>query len=96
MSGLARPTSGQRPEADVHKASVADTLTRLFEGTQSRLNVASDSGFDKPVNRSATAAAKVFNGWGEREALPSIRKNGRYIKDQEKVATSEMTKAEQA
>ena len=56
----------------------------------------SESGLYKLIMRSDKPEAKAFQNWVTREVLPSIRKNGGYIKDQEKVATGEMSGEELA
>lgn len=60
------------------------------------LTLISESGLYKLVMRSDKPQAKTFQDWVTREVLPSIRKNGGYIKDQEKVATGEMAPQELA
>jgi prophage antirepressor-like protein len=47
----------------------------------------SESGLYKLIMRSDKPEAKQFQDWIAKEVLPSIRKNGGYIKDQEKVLT---------
>lgn len=56
----------------------------------------SESGLYKLIMRSDKPEAKTFQDWVTREVLPSIRKNGGYVKDQEKVATGEMSGEELA
>ena len=64
----------------------------LFEGTKApRLRLVSESGLYKLIMRSDKPAAREFQDWVTRTVLPSIRKDGIYVKGQEKVATGEMT-----
>lgn len=51
----------------------------------------SEAGQYKMVMRSNKPDAEAFQDWIAREVLPSIRKHGAYVKDQEKVATGEMS-----
>lgn len=46
--------------------------------------VLSESGLYKLIMRSNKPEAKAFQDWVTREVLPSIRKNGGYVKDQER------------
>ena len=62
----------------------------------SQASIISESGMYKLVNRSDKERAKKFQHWITAEVLPSIRKNGGYIKDQEKVVTGEMSMQELA
>lgn len=55
-----------------------------------------ESGLNALVFTSRKPEARAFRKWVTSVVLPSIRKNGGYIKDQEKVATGEMTTAELA
>jgi prophage antirepressor-like protein len=66
-----------------------------IRGTQ-RLRIVSESGMYKIVSRSDRPEAREFQDWIARVVLPSIRKNGGYIKDQEKVVTGEMSPQELA
>lgn len=50
-----------------------------------------ESGLYKLIMRSDKQEAKAFQDWITKEVLPSIRKHGAYVKDQEKVATGEMS-----
>ena len=56
----------------------------------------SEAGQYKMVMRSNKPDAQDFQDWIARVVLPSIRKNGGYIKDQEKVVTGEMSMQELA
>lgn len=48
----------------------------------------SESGLYKLVMRSDKPEAKSFQDWVTKDVLPAIRKDGAYIKDEEKVATA--------
>lgn len=52
--------------------------------------VISESGLYKLVMRSDKPEAKVFQNWVTKEVLPAIRKDGGYIKGEEKLKTGEM------
>lgn len=78
-----------------------DEFQRLPRGLASgkgmgRAVIVSESGLYKLAMRSDKPEAKAFQDWVAREVLPSIRKNGAYVKDQEKVATGEMSPMELA
>jgi prophage antirepressor-like protein len=69
----------------------------IFEGDRApSQTMMAESGLYKFALRSTKPEAKAFQNWVTREVLPSIRKNGGYIKDQEKVATGEMSGEELA
>lgn len=70
---------------------------RINGGRYGRPNLLiTESGLYKLVMRSDKEKAKEFQDWVTRDVLPSIRKNGGYIKDQEKVASGEMSLQELA
>lgn len=54
----------------------------------------SEPGLYKVLQRSRRPEALTFDRWVRHKVLPSIRKNGGYVKDQEKVATGEMAPQE--
>lgn len=58
-----------------------------------RIILVSESGLYKVIMRAqrSNPAAKDFQDWVTKEVLPRIRKNGGYIKDEEKVATGEVS-----
>jgi prophage antirepressor-like protein len=60
------------------------TLFGLSPGKQ--MVLISESGLYKLIMRSDKPLAKPFQDWVTKEVLPSIRKNGGYVKDQEKVS----------
>lgn len=49
------------------------------------VNAVAESGLYKLVLRSDKATAKLFQDWVTREVLPRIRKDGMYVKDEEKI-----------
>lgn len=71
------------------------THPELFSGSTWHGVVISEAGLYRLVLRSDKPEAKSFQDWVTKEVLPRIRKDGGYIKDEEKVATGEIT-AEQA
>lgn len=56
--------------------------------------IISESGLYKLVMRSDKPQARSFQNWVTRDVLPAIRKDGGYIKGEEKVATGEMSEDE--
>lgn len=54
----------------------------------------SESGLYKLIMRSDKPAARKFQDWVTRDVLPAIRKDGMYVKGEEKVATGEMSEDE--
>jgi prophage antirepressor-like protein len=59
-----------------------------------RVTVICESGLYKLVLRSDKPEAKVFQDWVTKEALPAIRKDGAYFKDEEKGRTGELSEDE--
>lgn len=55
------------------------------------LSVISESGLYKFVLRSDKPQAKPFQDWVTKEVLPAIRKDGMYVKGEEKVRTGELS-----
>jgi len=58
------------------------------------LVIISESGLYKFIMRSNKPQAKAFQNWVTKVVLPAIRKDGGYIKDEEKVATGGMSEDE--
>ena len=58
------------------------------------MKIISESGLYKLVMRSDKKEAKAFQDWVTKVVLPAIRKDGAYIKGEEKVATGEMNEDE--
>ena len=54
------------------------------------LKYVAESGLYRILNRSNSSKAKTFERWVTKEVLPSIRKNGGYIMNQENMATEEI------
>lgn len=69
----------------LHKVSAPAALTYLFEGPRGRIALISESGLYKTIMRSDKPQAKVFQDWVTREVLPAIRKDGMYVKGEEKI-----------
>nr|WP_211248765.1 Bro-N domain-containing protein [Acidocella facilis] len=59
-----------------------------------RANFISESGLYKLVMRSDKPEARQFQDWVTREVLPAIRKDGMYVKGEEKVRTGELSEDE--
>lgn len=67
----------------------------LFDGSKApRIRLVSESGLYKLVMRSDKPEAKRFQDWVTKAVLPAIRKDGAYIRDEEKVVTGEMSEDE--
>jgi prophage antirepressor-like protein len=58
------------------------------------MTIVSESGLYKLVMRSDKPEARSFQDWVTRDVLPSIRKDGGYIMDEEKLKTGEMDEDE--
>ncbi|MGE4480819.1 BRO-N domain-containing protein [Acidocella sp.] len=58
------------------------------------MNIISESGLYKLVMRSDNPEARQFQDWVTREVLPAIRKDGMYVKGEEKVRTGELSEDE--
>ena len=69
-------------------AEVKPLHFKLGSGKSRRL--ISESGLYKLVMRSDKPEAKAFQDWVTKDVLPAIRKDGAYVKDEEKVVTGEM------
>jgi len=89
--------------ADVCRAleisNTTDALTRLDDDEKSRLNLGLSGGVTNCVNEpglyslvlgSRKPEAKAFKRWITHEVIPSIRKNGGYIKGQENMSDEEL------
>lgn len=69
-------------------------MCHLFNSTAGRVSVISESGLYKLVMRSDKWEARAFQDWVTKVVLPAIRKDGAYVKDEEKVATGEVSEDE--
>lgn len=63
----------------------------IFGSPARNVSLISEPGLYTLIMRSDKQEAKEFQDWVTRDVLPAIRKDGAYVKDQEKVATGEMT-----
>lgn len=61
---------------------------------EKEVRLISESGLYKLVMRSDKPEARQFQDWVTRDVLPAIRKDGGYIKGEEKVLTGEMSEEE--
>nr|WP_319531356.1 BRO family protein [uncultured Cohaesibacter sp.] len=84
------------PNLTVEDVDQHRVLMNLRDGRQQRRPMwcLSESGLYKLVMRSDKPQAKAFQDWVTRDVLPAIRKNGGYVKGQEKLVTGEMSNAE--
>lgn len=88
--GLTNPTIALRALDDGEKGvSQIKTL-----GGRQTVNIISESGLYKLVLRSDKPQAKPFQDWVTKEVLPAIRKDGAYIRGEEKLRTGEMSEEE--
>ena len=83
--GLANASNAYNRLAEDQRSYIRRVDVGLNPGRD--LMFVSESGLYKLVLRSRKPDAEAFKTWVTREVLPSIRKNGGYIKDQEKVVT---------
>jgi len=74
--------------------SERDVQPFYTRGGNQNLNIISESGLYKLIMRSDKPQAKPFQNWVTQVVLPAIRRDGGYIKDEEKVATGEMSEDE--
>lgn len=88
LAGMGYP---QTSHANILKKLADDEviLKQIQKGVRS-VSLISESGLYKLVMRSDKAEAQRFQDWVTRDVLPAIRKDGAYIKGEEKVATGEM------
>lgn len=76
---------------DVSKRLDSDELTRLNLGGQSgEANFVTESGLYSVILRSDKPNAKKFRKWVTSEVLPSIRKNGGYLLNQENLTPEQI------
>ena len=76
---------------DVAKRLEEDEVTRLNLGSQSgETNFVTESGLYAVILRSDKPNAKKFRKWITSEVLPSIRKNGGYIANQEQMTPEQI------
>lgn len=67
------------------------TPTDYIPNLHSKMKIISESALYKLIMRSDKPEAKVFQDWVTRDVLPAIRKDGMYVKDEEKVLTGELS-----
>lgn len=67
-----------------------DERTKLNLGRQGETNFITESGLYAVILRSDKPNAKKFRKWVTSEVLPSIRKNGGYIANQENLSDAEL------
>ena len=76
---------------DVAKRLDEDEVTRLNLGSQSgETNFVTESGLYAVILRSDKPNARKFRKWVTSEVLPSIRKNGGYIANQEQMTPEQI------
>lgn len=80
-----RMVADRLDEDEVSQTYITDSLGRRQETT-----IISESGLYAVILRSDKPEAKPFRKWVTAEVLPSIRKNGGYIKDQEGMGPEEL------
>lgn len=69
-----------------------DKLTRRFDGSgqNRKMTIINESGLYSLILSSKLPSAKDFKHWVTSEVLPSIRKNGAYIRNQENMTPAEI------
>ncbi len=69
-----------------------DKLTRRFDGSgqNRKMTIINESGLYSLILSSKLPSAKEFKHWVTAEVLPSIRKNGAYIRNQENMTPAEI------
>lgn len=72
------------------------TLTQVQGQRGLPVRTVSEAGLYSMVMRSDKPEAQAFRDWVTGTVLPAIRKDGGYIKDEEKVATGDMSEDELA
>ncbi|CAH1665546.1 MULTISPECIES: Bro-N domain-containing protein [unclassified Chelatococcus] len=87
---------GRRGEYTRHLVKLAaDERTPIppnqIGGIHHPISIISESGLYKLIMRSDKPQARSFQDWVTRTVLPAIRKDGAYIKGEEKVASGELS-----
>lgn len=77
------------PYQEAKSIGLKETASRAYGVT-----LISESGIYRMVMRCDKWEARAFQDWVTKVVLPAIRKDGAYIKDEEKVATGEMSEDE--
>lgn len=80
----------QNPTDALNKQLEDYERTRFNLGRQGEANIINESGFYTLVLRSRKPIAKPFRIWVTSEVLPSIRKNGGYIMNQENMTPEQI------
>ena len=72
-----------------------DKLTRRFDGSgqNRKMTIINESGLYSLILSSKLPSAKEFKHWVTAEVLPSIRKNGAYIRNQENMTPEQLVAA---
>lgn len=86
--GYERPTKAVQDHVDAEdkdEIPIRDSIGRM-----QNTPIINESGLYSLVLGSKLPGAKKFKRWVTSEVLPSIRKNGAYIKDQEKLSDTEL------
>lgn len=80
---------GIKNATDVFNRLDEDERGRFNLGRQGKANIVNESGLYNVILRSDKSEAKSFKRWVTHEVLPSIRKHGGYISNQENMSTDE-------
>jgi len=99
MLGIKNPSQALANNCDAdeqQQVSRSNLISNDISFPNRGMKCVNESGATALIFASRKKEARAFRKWVNSVVLPSIRKNGGYIKDQEKVATGEMTKAELA
>ena len=93
-TNLLRNLASDEKQRVTPKTMTLNTDTRILFGGAGMLTLISESGLYKLIMRSDKPEAKAFQDWVTRDVLPAIRKDGGYVKGEEKVASGEMSEDE--
>jgi len=93
-TNLLRNLSDDEKQRVTPRSKTLNTDTRALFGGAGMLTIISESGLYKLIMRSDKPEAKAFQDWVTRIVLPAIRKDGGYVKGEEKVASGEMSEDE--
>jgi len=87
-NGYANVTSALRA---VNSDEVMLDRIQRMDNKRRRVKLVSESGLYKLIMRSDKPEARSFQDWVTGTVLPAIRKDGMYVKDEEKILTGELS-----
>ncbi len=89
---IPNPTNAYKRLAEAEVTNIRRAEVGMTAGRDAKL--ITESGLYKLIMRSNKPEAREFQDWVTRVVLPAIRKDGGYIKGEEKVSTGEMSEDE--